>query len=53
MTPAKFAAILGAQLPDAEKRARADIVIPTGDGKLATWRAVKAVVGCFSGRKKR
>ena len=44
MTADKFAAILGRQVPDAVKRARADIVIPTGGTKAATARAVRALV---------
>ena len=38
MTPARLDAILARQLPDAQKRARADIVIPT-DGSLDDTRA--------------
>lgn len=49
MSAAKFEAILASQTPDAQKRARADIVIPTGGSKLATWRAVKAVAACLGG----
>ncbi len=44
MTPARFDAILARQVPDAEKQALADVVIPTGGSKIATWRAVRAVV---------
>ncbi|WP_375248952.1 dephospho-CoA kinase [Sphingomonas sp.] len=48
MTPAKFDAILARQLPDAAKRARADVVIPT-DGSLdATRAAVRDVIACVT-----
>ena len=53
MTAAKFAAIVAQQLPDADKRARADVVVPTGRGKYVTWRAVKALVACLSASKLR
>ncbi len=44
MTAERLAAILARQVPDADKRARADIVIPTGGTKAATARAVAALV---------
>jgi hypothetical protein len=31
-------------MPDAEKRKRADFVIPTGRGKRPTWVALKKAV---------
>lgn len=50
MTPAKFADILARQVPDAEKRERADIIIPTGGTRVATWRVVRTVVACLQAR---
>jgi dephospho-CoA kinase len=44
MTETKLDAILARQLPDADKRARADVVIPTGGSLLATRRAVAKLV---------
>lgn len=48
MTAERFDAILGKQLPDAEKRARADFVIPTGGSLDETRAAVNAVVACLA-----
>lgn len=44
MTRDKFAGILAQQMGDAEKRARADLVVETGRGRLLTWRTVRALV---------
>lgn len=44
MTEAKFAQILALQVPDAEKRARADYVIDTGTTLAETRQAVQALV---------
>ena len=44
MTEEKFAGILARQVPDAEKRRRADFIIDTGKGMEAARKAVKAVI---------
>jgi dephospho-CoA kinase len=44
MTLAKLKGIEQRQLPDAEKRQRADIVIPTGRGKRTTWAALRRAI---------
>lgn len=47
MTPEKLAAILARQTPDAEKRARADFVIPTDVPLSETRNAVARVIACL------
>jgi dephospho-CoA kinase len=48
MTPAKLDAILARQLPDADKRARADFVIDTGHGLAPARAQVAAVLAAVS-----
>jgi len=49
MTPERFEAILARQLPDAQKRARADYVIDTGEGFERARQSVRAIVGALTG----
>ena len=44
MSADKLAAILIRQMPDAQKRRRADVVLPMGDGKAAARRRIKRLV---------
>jgi dephospho-CoA kinase len=50
MTPEKFERILARQMPDAEKRARADFVIPTDCNLRQTRDSVRRIVACLTGR---
>ena len=45
MTTERFEAILARQMPDAEKRRRADFVVDTGEGLEAARARVKEIVG--------
>jgi len=44
MTAEKFQAILDQQIPDAEKRRRADFVVPMGAGKNFALRRIRQIV---------
>ena len=48
MTAATLAAIKARQMPDAEKRRRADFVIPSGLGRALTWRRLRAALQSFA-----
>ena len=47
MTEAKLAAILERQIPDSEKRARADFVIDTGSDLSTTEAQVRDILACL------
>ena len=49
MTTARFQAILARQLPDADKRARADWIIETDTSLDQTRAAVRRVIACMAG----
>ena len=49
MTEDRFAKIRALQMPDAEKRARADFVIPTGGSLAETNATVRSIIACLTG----
>ncbi len=53
MTPVRFQAILAKQMPDREKRRRADFVVNTGLSKAATLRQLRAIVTLLRRRPER
>jgi dephospho-CoA kinase len=53
MDQARFAAILAKQMPDAEKRRRADFVVPTGLGRRLTLRRLAEIVKVASADRSR
>jgi dephospho-CoA kinase len=55
MTQERLTSILARQMPDAEKRRRADFIVPTGLGKAVSRRHVKEIVAMakpMSGRRR-
>ena len=50
MTPDRFDKILARQLPDAEKRARADFIIPTDVSLEETRASVRRILACLTGQ---
>ena len=47
MTPARLQSILGRQMPDEEKRRRADFVIDTGADLSTTEAQVREIIDCL------
>ncbi len=52
MTPEKLDAILARQVPDQEKRRRADFVIPTGLGRRVTLQAIVQILSILRNHRR-
>jgi dephospho-CoA kinase len=50
MNAARLAQIRALQIPDAEKRRRADIVIPTGGTRARTAAIVRQLTACLTAK---
>jgi dephospho-CoA kinase len=53
MTERRLTAILGNQMPDSEKRRRADFIVPTGLSRNTSLRRLRAIVRVLRDRKSR
>ena len=53
MTVERFNHILAQQMPDAQKRKRADFIVPSGLGKAVALRAVRGIIQALQGRQGR
>ncbi|MBA3676081.1 MAG: dephospho-CoA kinase [Sphingosinicella sp.] len=49
MTQERFEQILALQMPDEEKQARADFIIPTGGALQETRDSVRRIIACLTG----
>ena len=49
MDRARIAAVASRQMPDAQKRRRADFVVPSGMGRAVTFAALRRIVGELRG----
>ncbi|WP_417842737.1 dephospho-CoA kinase [Thalassospira sp.] len=53
MNEQKFTGILQKQVPDYDKRRRADFIIPTGLGRAVTFRSIQSIIAYLNNRNKR
>jgi dephospho-CoA kinase len=53
MSPERIAGVMRRQMPDKEKRRRADFIIPTGLGKASTYATIRGIVSTLLGERRR